>query len=141
MNSPEQAKALASGQALEIGDKVRMNIPVIAEGDMDGIEFTSSGKNYWGYMKRHPDEVYTVVDFDFTNEEEVSYILSGEMAGNNWYSEELILVPPAKSNFETIKNMTKEEMAQQLLHMILAVCEDGIPSPEVFMDWLESSAE
>ncbi len=127
-----------SGHILEIGDKVRMNIPVIAEGDMDGVEFTKSGQNYWRYMCQHPHEVYTVVDFDFSNEDETSYILSGEMGGNNWFSNELILVPEPRSNFEVIKNMTEEEMSQQLLPMILSLCESGVLSPHTFMDWLSS---
>ena len=29
-----------SGHILEIGDRVKMNIPKIGEGDMDGVEFT-----------------------------------------------------------------------------------------------------
>lgn len=39
----------ASGHVLNVGDKVKMNIPVIAEGEMDGVEYTASGKNYWRY--------------------------------------------------------------------------------------------
>ena len=53
-----------SGHILEIGDRVKMNIPKIGEGDMDGVEFTLSGENYWRYMNTHPDEVYTVEGFD-----------------------------------------------------------------------------
>lgn len=33
-----------SGHILEIGDRVKMNIPKIGEGDMDGVEFTLSGE-------------------------------------------------------------------------------------------------
>lgn len=33
-----------SGHLLKIGDRVQMNIPVIAEEDLDGIEVTASGK-------------------------------------------------------------------------------------------------
>lgn len=39
-----------SGHVLKIGDRVKMNIAVIAEEDMDGIEFTITGKDYWRYV-------------------------------------------------------------------------------------------
>lgn len=67
-----------SGHILEIGDRVKMNIPKIGEGDMDGVEFTLSGENYWRYMNTHPDEVYTVEGFDNSGAEP-QYILSGRM--------------------------------------------------------------
>lgn len=120
-----------SGHILEIGDRVRMNIEVIGEGDLDGVEYTSTGQNYWRYMNQHPDEVYTVEDFDFTNEDEVAYILSGPMSGNNWYSDELILVPTPTSRFEAIKNMTDVEMAEYFSHLISR-------SKDELMKWLEA---
>lgn len=97
-----------AGQILKIGDKVRMNIPVIGAGDLDGIEVTASGVNYWRYMCQHPDEIYTVTGFDYSNNDETGYTLSDAMAGNNWYSNELILVPAADTRFEKIKSMTFE---------------------------------
>ena len=100
-----------SGHVLNIGDKVKMNISAIGQGDLDGVEFTTTGKNYWRYMNQHPDEVYTVVDYDFSNENETGYVLSGYMEDNNWYADELILVPEPETRFETIKNMTKDELA------------------------------
>ena len=48
-----------SGHVLKVGDRVKMNIEAIGQGDLDGVEFTKSGKNYWLYMNQHPDEVYT----------------------------------------------------------------------------------
>lgn len=105
-----------TGHILEIGDRVKMNIAEIGSGDMDGVEFTCTGKNYWRYMNQHPDEIYTVVDFDFSGEE-TSYILSGEMSGNNWYPEELILVPEPKTYFEAIKCMDIDEMTKFLSNL------------------------
>ena len=102
-----------SGHILEIGDRVKMNIPKIGEGDMDGVEFTLSGENYWRYMNTHPDEVYTVEGFDNSGAEP-QYILSGRMGGNTWYSDELLLQPAPQDRFEVIKNMTLEEMAKDL---------------------------
>lgn len=115
-----------SGHILEIGDRVKMNIPKIGEGDMDGVEFTLSGENYWRYMNTHPDEVYTVEGFDNSGAEP-QYILSGRMGGNTWYSDELLLQPAPQDRFEVIKNMTLEEMAKDLLPMILGLCEEGVP--------------
>ena len=45
------------GHRLNIGDKVKMNIAVIGAGDLDGIEFTTSGKDYWRYMNEHPEKI------------------------------------------------------------------------------------
>jgi len=128
-----------SGHQLKVGDRVRMNIPVIAEGEMDGVEYTASGKDYWRYMKEHPDEVYTITRIDFDNED-CPYILSGYMEsdGGNWSSDELILVPVPTSRFEVIKNMTLEEMAQDLIPMIAELCEDGIPCEDLVRQWLSS---
>lgn len=50
-----------SGHVLEIGDKVKMNIEVLKNGDLDGVEFTSTGENYWKYICSHPDEVMTLL--------------------------------------------------------------------------------
>lgn len=130
-----------SGHQLEIGDKVRMNIKQIGDGDLDGIEITADGKNYWKYMNEHPDEVFTVVGFDFSNDDETSYELDGYMSGNNWYADELIHIPAAKSRYEAIKNMTLEEMSTDLLPMLAEICEDGIPSPELFRNFLESAPQ
>ena len=129
-----------SGHILEIGDKVMMNILVIGEGDLDGVEITSSGVNYWRYMCQHPNEVYTVVGFDYSNDDETSYILSGAMSGNNWYSNELILLPAAKTRFERIKGMTLQEMARELIPMVVyGLCEDGVPGPDAIEEWLSGS--
>ena len=130
-----------SGHQLEIGDKVRMNIKQIGDGDLDGIEITADGKNYWKYMNEHPDEVFTVVGFDFSNDDETSYELDGYMSGNNWYADELIYIPAAKSRYEAIKNMTLEEMSTDLLPMLAEICEDGIPSQELFRNFLESAPQ
>lgn len=128
-----------SGHVLNVGDKVKMNIPVIAEGEMDGVEYTASGKNYWRYMNEHPDEVYTVEGYDLNNEQ-CPYILSGYMSsvGGNWSADELIHVPEPASRFEVIKNMTLEEMAKGFIPMIMELCEDGVPSEETAMEWLRS---
>ena len=130
-----------SGQVLEIGDKVRMNIAQIEKGDMDGVEFTTTGKNYWRYMNEHPNEVYTITGLDFDTGDTTSYELSGEMAGENWYSEELIHVPEAASNFEIIKNMTIEEMAKDLIPMLHEILEDGIPSENSLLHWLNKKPD
>lgn len=129
-----------SGHRLEIGDKVRMNITVIGAGDLDGVDITSSGENYWRYMNEHPNEVYTVVGLNLETDD-ASYFLSGYMQGNNWYADELIHVPEPKSVFEVIKNMTIEEMGSELLPMMLALCEEGVPSPEVVREWLSGKPE
>lgn len=121
-----------SGHILEIGDKVKMNIKVIGEGDLDGVEFTTNGKNYWRYMNQHPDEIYTITGFDFSNDEETTYNLSGYMADNNWYSAELILVAKPTTIFEAIKSMTIEEMTEFLsgnFHV----------HKNLMQDWLSSS--
>lgn len=105
-----------TGHKFQIGDKVKMNIESIGAGDLDGVEFTTTGKNYWRYMNQHPDEIYTVIAYDFSGDE-TSYILSGEMTGNNWYSDELILVPQPQTYFEAIKSMTFEEMSDFLSNL------------------------
>ena len=129
-----------SGHQLEIGDRVKMNIDAIEkEGDLDGVEITATGKNYWKYMNEHPDEVYTVTAFDFSDENEVSYVLSGFMGDNNWFANELIHLPEPKSRFEAIKNMTIEEMSTELFPLLHEICEDGIPSPELFRSFLEGA--
>lgn len=129
---------------LEVGDRVKMDIDVIASGDMDGVEFTSSGTNYWAHMLNNPDGTYTVesVDFDFTDEEgNPSYTLSDQMKGNTWYRDELILLPAPKILFEKIKEMTLEEMSVQIVPIMQRVCKDGIPTPEEVRAFLSSPAD
>ena len=126
-----------SGQQLRIGDRVRMNIEVIGQGDLDGIAYTNDGKDYWRYMNQHPDEVYTITGLDLNYDESI-YELSGPMAGNTWASDELILLPAPTSRFEVIKNMTFDEMTKQLLPMFLQLCKDGTPTPETFQQWLNT---
>lgn len=126
-----------AGHVLNIGDKVKMNIAVIEKEDMDGIELTTNGRNYWRYMKEHPDEVYTVTGFDFSGDE-TGYELDGYMADNNWYANELIHVPEPASQFEVIKNMTLDEAPGILLAMIRATCEDSLPTEDVLKQWLQS---
>lgn len=126
-----------SGHLLKVGARVKMNIPVIGEGDLNGVESTESGFDSWQYMNEHPDEVYKVEDIDLSSDDP-QYILSGAMGGNTWYSDELILVPTPESVFEVIKNMTLEEMSQKLFPMVLSQCEEGVPSPELIEEWLNS---
>lgn len=127
-----------SGHLLNKGDRVKMNISVIGEGDLDGVQITCSGKDYWRYMNEHPDEVYTVEDIDFSGRD-TQYILSGYMSGNTWYAEELIHVPEAATIFEVIKNMDFEEMKENLFPLVLSICEDGVPSSELIEQWLRSA--
>lgn len=129
-----------SGYLLKVGDRVKMNIKVIGDGDLDGVEITEPGFDYWRYMNEHPNEVYTVEDIDFSSDDQ-QYILSGAMGGNTWYSDELILVPMPESIFEVIKNMTLEEMSQKLFPMVLGQCEEGVPSPELIEEWLNSKPD
>lgn len=126
-------------QLLEVGDKVKMDIKGILKRDeMDGVETTASGENYLKYMLAHPEEVYTVVDLDF-NYESCPYVLSGPMGNNTWARDELIYVPEAQTRFEVIKNMTLQEMATELIPMVAAICEDGVPCPELVEAWLNGS--
>lgn len=126
-----------SGHVLNVGDKVRMNIPVIGAGDLEGVEVTNTGKDYWRYMNEHPDEVYTIVEYDY-NYETCPYRLSGYMSDNTWSSDDLIHVPEPQNRFELLKNMTIEEMARELIPMVMELCEDGVPSEELVLDWLNS---
>ena len=132
------------GNILEIGDRVKINLPAlekeVEEYGGGGIEFTATGKNYLRYAREHPDEVYTIVDFDFAYES-CPYVLSGYMSDNRWESAHLILIPAPKSRFEVIKNMTLEEMTTQLLPLICELCENGIPCKEAVQAWLESMPE
>lgn len=127
-----------SGQVLKKGDHVKMNIEVIGKGDLDGVEITNSGTNYWLYMQTHPDEVYTVEGFDFSVSDECIYVLSGAMSGNTWAADELILVQEPQTVFEVIKNMTIEEMADELIPLIQRFCEDGIPTKDSMLEILKS---
>ena len=63
--------------------------------------------------------------------------LDGYMATNNWFADELIHLPEPTSRFEAIQNMTVEEMVKDLLPMLSEICEEGIPSPELFQKFLE----
>ena len=114
-----------------------MNIEVIGQGDLDGVAYTTDGKDYWRYMNQHPDEVYTITGLDLDYDESI-YELSGPMAGTTWASDELILLPAPTSRFEVIKNLTFDEMTKQLLPMFLQLCKDGTPTPETFQQWLNT---
>lgn len=128
-----------SGHVLKVGDRVKMNIEGIGQGSPDGVESTKSGKNYWRYMNQHPDEVYTITKVDFSYDD-CPYFLSGYM-DTNWAADELILVPIPASRFEVIKNMTLQEMAKDLLPMVLDLCEDGVPTQELVSEWLSSAPD
>ena len=82
-----------AGHVLNIGDKVKMNIAVIEKEDMDGIELTTNGRNYWRYMKEHPDEVYTVTGFDFSGDE-TGYELDGVVHTDFMSCEKLLRSKP-----------------------------------------------
>lgn len=120
-----------SGYNLKIGDKVKMNIPVIGDGDLDGVAFTMTGKDYWRYMNQHPDEIYTITGYDFSGDD-TAYTLSGYMEDNTWYSDELILIDEPKTNFEAIKSMTIEEMAEFIGNVI------QVPA-KLMIDWLNGN--
>lgn len=92
-------------------------------------------------MNEHPDEVYTVTGLELDTSSECIYILSGYMGDNNWAADELIHVPEAQSNFEVIKNMTMDEMVEELIPLITGLCEDGIPSHAAVKKWLSSKPE
>ena len=125
-----------SGQLLKIGDKVKMNIEVIGQGDLDGVEIGDNNSvNYWRYMNQHPDEVYTITGLNL-NYDTCPYELSGAMSGNTWASDELILLPEPTSRFEVIKNMTLEEMRDNLLPMLQELCAYGVPSKQTMEQWL-----
>lgn len=125
-----------SGQLLKIGDKVKMNIEVIGQGDLDGVEIGDNNSvNYWRYMNQHPDEVYTITGLNL-DYDTCPYELSGAMSGNTWASDELILLPEPTSRFEVIKNMTLEEMRDNLLPMLQELCAYGVPSKQMMEQWL-----
>lgn len=126
-----------SGHQLDVGDKVKMNIAAIGAGDLDGVEFTNTGKDYWRYMNEHPDEVYTVTKLDL-DQEPCIYVLSGYMGDNTWAADELIHIPEPTSVFEVMKNLTREESPAFILSMIHHLCKDGIPSLETVLTWLDS---
>lgn len=126
-----------SGQLLKIGDKVKMNIEVIGQGDLDGVEIGDNDSvNYWRYMNQHPDEVYTITGLNL-DYDTCPYELSGAMSGNTWASDELILLPEPTSRFEIIKNMTFEEMRDDLLPMLQELCAYGVPSKQMMEQWLK----
>lgn len=125
-----------SGHQLKIGDKVKMNIAVLAQGDLDGVEITATGKNYWRYMNEHPDEVYTVIGIDLTVDSECIYKLDGFMGDNTWAADELIHLPDPGSPYEIIKNMTLDEMAKDLLPLIGQALKRGELTTEDMKEWL-----
>lgn len=127
----------SSGHQLNVGDKVKMNIAAIRAGDLDGVEFTATGKDYWRYMNEHPDEVYTVTKLDL-NQDECIYVLSGYMCDNTWAADELIHIPEPASMFEVMKNLTREESPAFILSMIHELCDDEFPSPDAVLEWLDS---
>lgn len=127
-----------SGHQLQIGDKMRMNIAELEKGDLDGVEFTTTGKDYWRYMNEHPNEVYTVVGIDLETAGECIYMLDGFMSDNTWAADELIHIPEPDSVYEVIKNMMLDEMVNDLIPLIEEVCEDGVPSPGFMREWLTS---
>lgn len=126
-----------SDHVLQIGDKVKMNIPVLAKGDLDGVEITTSGKNYWRYICSHPDEIYTVTGLNL-DYDDCMYVLSGYLGDNTWAKDELIYVPEAHTQFEVMKNMTIDEAPEIIMNLIHELCEDGVPSPEYIKNWLQT---
>lgn len=123
-----------SGHVLEIGDEVKMNIEVLKNGDLDGVEFTSTGENYWKYICSHPDEVYTVTDITYQYSDESIYVLDGYLADNTWAADELIYVPEAKTRYEVIKNMSFEEMRDGLCELLAQYD----PAKDDFAQWLDT---
>lgn len=130
-----------SGHRLEVGDRVRMNIAAIAKGDLDGVRTTISGTDYWRYMNEHPDEVYTVEELDLSGDD-TEYVLSGAMAGNTWFAEDLIHVPEPETVFEVIKNMTQQEMSRQLPALLSRLYVPGkIPTEQEVYRLLEQKPQ
>lgn len=122
----------------EAGDKVRMNIHSLGIGDLDGVEVTESGANYWQYINEHPDEIYEVTGIDqdaFNSDNPCMFQLSGAMAGNTWAADELIHVVP-QTRFDDIKAMSFAQMKTGLIQQFIQLCEDGIPSEELVAEWL-----
>jgi hypothetical protein len=126
-----------SGHQLEIGDHVRINIPVLEAGDLDGVEVTASGENYWRYICEHPDEIYTVTALNF-NYETCPYILSGFLSGTTFAADELIHVAKAETQFEVLKNATINEMPDILFSMIQELDKDTVITKEELLSWLNS---
>ena len=46
-----------------------------------------------------------------------------------------------KTNADRIRSMTDKQMSTDLIPMIMEICEDGVPSEELFLEWLQSEAE
>ena len=46
-----------------------------------------------------------------------------------------------QTNADKIRSMTDEEMAMDLIPLIMEICEDGVPCEEMFLGWLQSEAE
>ncbi len=43
-----------------------------------------------------------------------------------------------ESNFEVIKNMSLDEMADNLIPMLCDILEEGVPSSEMMKEWLKA---
>lgn len=107
------SRKVRRNQRFKLGDRVKINIPVLEAGDRDGVEYTTTGKNYWEYILEHPDEVYTIIQLNF-DYDETTYELSGYLGDNDWYPDELILAEAPITNYDAIKHMTKHELADFL---------------------------
>lgn len=45
------------------------------------------------------------------------------------------------TNADRIRAMSDEQMAKDLINMIMELCEDGVPCEEFALDWLRQPAE
>lgn len=52
---------------------------------------------------------------------------------NNWTP---LQKPKVITNADRIRSMSDEEMAKELIEMIMELCEDGIPSYDFTLEWL-----
>ena len=46
-----------------------------------------------------------------------------------------------KTNADRIRAMSDEQMAKDLINMIMELCEDGVPCEEFALDWFRRPAE
>ena len=46
-----------------------------------------------------------------------------------------------QSTADRIRSMSDEELARDLIDIIMEVCEDGVPCEEYFLQWLKSEAK
>ncbi len=53
-------------------------------------------------------------------------------------NKKMIQLPELESNFETIKKMSLDEMADNLIPMLCDILEDGVPSSDLMKAWLEA---